>query len=93
MFAELAPALKRIDDDVEYRKDLYRRLYSPSLHNAARLTHCDRAQIQASGSYVHIDGSAVFDGVSGVACSVRGHNPPDYVRELNELDDPPVATN
>src|SRR5262249_41359870 len=93
MFAEIATELKKIADDVVYRNDLYRQLYSPSLANAARLTHCDRASIRASGSYVHIDGAAVFDGVSGVACSVRGHNPPEYVRELKELDQPAHVAN
>jgi acetylornithine/succinyldiaminopimelate/putrescine aminotransferase len=34
---------------------------------------------------VRINGRAIFDGVSGVACSVRGHNPPTYAEELAGL--------
>ena len=28
------------------------------------------------------DGRPIFDGVSGVACSFRGHNPATYVDEM-----------
>ncbi len=84
-FATLAPQLNRIVTDVDFRNDLYRKLYSPALRKAARLTRCDRAKIQASGSYVHVDGKPIFDAVSGVACSVRGHNPTGYVQETESV--------
>ncbi len=83
--AALAPELARAETDLKYRGDLYRRLYSASLYKAARLTGCDTADVRAAGSYVHIDGRAIFDGVSGVACSVRGHNPPTYLEDLETL--------
>jgi acetylornithine/succinyldiaminopimelate/putrescine aminotransferase len=80
--ASLAPELRRVEADLKYRGELYRRLYSPSLYKAARLTGCDTADVRAAGGFVYVDGRAIFDGVSGVACSVRGHNPPGYAEEL-----------
>ena len=64
---------------------LFRRSYSPSLANAIAATGFDTANIRAEGPYVFVDGRKVFDGVSGVACSVRGHNPPTYADEMNAL--------
>ena len=85
-FAALAPRLTRLEADLDYRNELYGRLYSPSLRKAARLTRCDRAAIQASGGYVLVDGKPIFDAVSGVACSVRGHNPEGYVQDIEGID-------
>ena len=69
------------------RMRLFRRLYSPSLANAIKATGFDTPNIRAEGSFVFVDGRQVFDGVSGVACSVRGHNPPTYAEEMAALAD------
>src|SRR5262249_31044138 len=41
----------------------------------------------AAGHYVTVGGHRIFDGIAGIACSMRGHNPPEYVREIAELPD------
>ena len=48
---------------------------------ATRRTFAPRA------TYVYVAGRKVLDGVGGVACSVRGHNPPGYAEEMNALGD------
>lgn len=79
--------LARIESDVELRRSLFRRLYSPSLASAIAMTGCDTANVTVAGHYVRIDDRTVLDAVGGVACSVRGHNPPAYVEELIALAD------
>jgi acetylornithine/succinyldiaminopimelate/putrescine aminotransferase len=80
--ASLARELEQIRTDPRVRADLFRRLYSPSLYRAIRATGFDTADVRAAGDFAFADGRPVFDAVSGVACSVRGHNPPTYVEEL-----------
>ncbi len=79
--------LAQVEADVELRRSLFRRLYSPSLASAIAMTGCNTANVCAAGHYVRIDGRKVLDAVGGVACSVRGHNPPAYVEELEALAD------
>jgi acetylornithine/succinyldiaminopimelate/putrescine aminotransferase len=61
-------------------------LYSPSLVNAMTMTECDTPKVRADGHYVYVDDRKIFDAVAGVACSVRGHNPPTYADEMAALD-------
>jgi acetylornithine/succinyldiaminopimelate/putrescine aminotransferase len=82
--AEVARDLERIDADPAYRAAVFRRLYSPSLLKAIRMSGFDTPNVEADGDFVVADGQRVFDGVSGVACSIRGHNPSTYVTELTE---------
>jgi acetylornithine/succinyldiaminopimelate/putrescine aminotransferase len=77
--------LERIQADVSYRKQLFRKLYSPSLARAASFTGWDRKTVRASGHYVCVDSRPVFDAVAGVACSIRGHNPPGFCNEIADL--------
>jgi acetylornithine/succinyldiaminopimelate/putrescine aminotransferase len=86
-WAGVAPELERIRTDRTYRGDLFRRLYSPSLYRAIRATGFDTPDVRAAGDFVFVGGRRVFDAVSGVACSVRGHNPATYADEMTELDD------
>jgi acetylornithine/succinyldiaminopimelate/putrescine aminotransferase len=83
--AALAPDLEKIENDLETCRDLFRRLYSPSLHRAIRATGFDTADIRATGSFVQVSGRQIFDAVSGVACSIRGHNPATYAEEIERL--------
>jgi acetylornithine/succinyldiaminopimelate/putrescine aminotransferase len=78
--------LKRIDADMAYRGDVFRRLYSPSLYKAIRTTGYDTGDVRAIGDSVTCNGQAVFDAVGGVACSIRGHNPTGYVDELERQE-------
>jgi acetylornithine/succinyldiaminopimelate/putrescine aminotransferase len=83
--AKIADEVRAIEADPNLCLKLFRRLYSPSLANAIAATGFDTPNIRAEGSFVFVDGRQVFDGVSGVACSVRGHNPPTYAEEMHEL--------
>ncbi|MCS6851013.1 MAG: aminotransferase class III-fold pyridoxal phosphate-dependent enzyme [Gemmataceae bacterium] len=81
----LAPEFQRIEDEPAHAVELLGRLYSPSLARIIRSAGWTTARVQAEGSAVFVNGQRVFDGVSGVACSVRGHNPPSYVANLERL--------
>ncbi len=85
--AALAPDLARIAADRSFCGDIFRRLYSPSLYRMIRMAGFDGADVRAAGDFVSVDGRNIFDAVSGVACSIRGHNPPGYVEELEHLDE------
>jgi acetylornithine/succinyldiaminopimelate/putrescine aminotransferase len=80
--AGLAADLQRIETDMKYRGEVFRKLYSPSLYKAIRTTGYDTPNVRAQGHFVINDGRKVFDGVSGVACSIRGHNPWTYTEEI-----------
>jgi acetylornithine/succinyldiaminopimelate/putrescine aminotransferase len=80
--ATLARDLKRIGTSSNMRRDCFRRLYSPSLCRTIRAAGFDTADVRARGDFILVDDRRVFDAVSGVACSVRGHNPAGYVEEL-----------
>jgi acetylornithine/succinyldiaminopimelate/putrescine aminotransferase len=80
--ADVDVELERICTDLTQRGELFRRLYSPSLHKAIRMTGCESTGVRAAGHYVEVNGRRVFDAVSGVACSIRGHNPPNYAEEI-----------
>jgi acetylornithine/succinyldiaminopimelate/putrescine aminotransferase len=85
--ATVAADLERIEGDLWFRRLLFRMLFSPSLHGAIRATGFDVPRVRAAGDFVHSSGRRVFDAVSGVACSVRGHNPTGYVAEMEALGD------
>jgi acetylornithine/succinyldiaminopimelate/putrescine aminotransferase len=80
--ASLAQDLEKITTDLGVRRDLFRRLYSPSLYRAIRTTGFDTADVRAAGDFAIVKGRRIFDAVSGVACSVRGHNPSTYAAEI-----------
>lgn len=63
----------------------FQRLFSPSLGKLIAAAGLDRADVTAHGHYVHAGASRLFDGVGGVACSLRGHNPETWCRELEQL--------
>ena len=90
--------LQKIEADLAARHDAYRRLYSPSLSKLISVTGFDRGEVKASGHFVTVCGGGsagdaespkrrIFDGVAGVACSLRGHNPPDFVDEIRQTVD------
>lgn len=64
------------------RHRVYQTLYSPTLSNVIATTGFDRADPAASGHFVRVGRRSVLDGVAGVACSVRGHNPACYPDEI-----------
>src|SRR5262249_24217306 len=82
-----AGALNRIIDDIKYRSNSYRHLYSPSLAKLISAVNLEQTSMRASGHYIEAAGRRWFDAVAGVACSIRGHNPPAYVNELPHTGD------
>jgi acetylornithine/succinyldiaminopimelate/putrescine aminotransferase len=83
--ASLAGELETIGSDIQVRWEMYKRLYSPSLARMIRTTGFDAADVYAQGNYVSVGRQRIFDAVSGVACSVRGHNPVGYTEEIAAL--------
>jgi acetylornithine/succinyldiaminopimelate/putrescine aminotransferase len=85
--ASVAPDLEKIQDHRGDCKELFRKLYSPALYRAICATGFDEGDVRATGDFVFVNGHRIFDCVSGVACSIRGHNPPSYVEEIDALPD------
>jgi acetylornithine/succinyldiaminopimelate/putrescine aminotransferase len=86
-FAQMAKELERLRYDLAFRKSLFARLYNPSLARATAAVGWDRRELRASGHYIQVQQRQVFDAVGGVACSIRGHNPPHFLEELQGLAD------
>ena len=84
--AGLSEELDAIRSDPEICKSLFGKLYSPSLHKTIAVLGLDTLNVHAAGHYVVAKGRRIFDGVGGVACSMRGHNPETYVAELAALE-------
>jgi acetylornithine/succinyldiaminopimelate/putrescine aminotransferase len=80
-------ALRRIETDLEFRRECFGESYSPSLARLISAVDLDQRAMHAVGNYIEVSGGKLFDGVAGVACSVRGHNPPAYADELNVAED------
>jgi acetylornithine/succinyldiaminopimelate/putrescine aminotransferase len=87
----VAADLRRIETDMEFRGERFRSLYSPSLCRLIRATGFNTPDVRAAGNFVHVNGRPIFDAVSGVACSIRGHNPATYAAEMAELDRLPAC--
>ena len=83
-----ADDLNAISDDLARRGDAFRRYYNPSLYRLIRAAGFETKEIRAEGGFALVDGRPVLDYVGGVACSLRGHNPPSYVDELREAPRP-----
>jgi acetylornithine/succinyldiaminopimelate/putrescine aminotransferase len=82
----LASRLERMRKDPAFCLSLLGKLYSPFLASAIRSLGMDTPHVHAAGHHVSADDRHIFDCVAGVACSVRGHNPPSYVDEVMALD-------
>jgi acetylornithine/succinyldiaminopimelate/putrescine aminotransferase len=80
--ASQAATLARIESDPAFRRSTFESLFSRSLSRLAAATGGDHEPVRAAGHYFSLRGSRVFDAVAGVACSIRGHNPPTYSQEL-----------
>lgn len=78
----LQPQFQQILSSPAARHDVYQRLYSPSLSRLIRTTEFDLDEPTASGHDITIGDRRIFDGVAGVACSLRGHNPPELCFEV-----------
>jgi acetylornithine/succinyldiaminopimelate/putrescine aminotransferase len=86
-----ADDLRAVAADLSRRGDAFRRHYNPSLYRLIRAAGFETKDIRASGGFVMVNGRPILDFVGGVACSVRGHNPPSYADDLKTSppgDDP-----
>lgn len=81
----LADELTALERDPERRRRTFAELYSPSLVALVRAAGLERVELRAEGHYVLAGERRCFDLVAGVACSVRGHNPPGYLSELEAV--------
>lgn len=84
-------SLDGVRTDPGRRGDWFRRYYHPALFRLIRTTGFDTGDVRAAGSFVIVDGRRIFDGVSGVACSFRGHNPTGYLDEMKRFPSLPAA--
>jgi acetylornithine/succinyldiaminopimelate/putrescine aminotransferase len=80
-FDRLAGDVRGLLDDLSRRGDAFRRHYNPSLFRLIRAAGFETTDVRASGSFVVANGQPIYDVVGGVACSMRGHNPPTYLDE------------
>ena len=76
---------QRILTDLAPRGDCFRRYYNPALFRLIRATGFYARNVRAAGSFVVVNGRPIFDAVSGVASSFRGHNPAAYTEEMKTL--------
>lgn len=79
-------ALRAIAGDTRSCKQVLTRLYNPSLCKTITTLGMDTLDASATGHYVRVGGRRIFDGISGIACSIRGHNPPGYREAMRRLE-------
>ena len=84
-YARLAPERERVTEDRAYRAFLFSRLYNPALARLTASVGWDVPGLRAMGHYIHVRERPIFDAVAGVACSIRGHNPPHFRQEIESL--------
>jgi acetylornithine/succinyldiaminopimelate/putrescine aminotransferase len=87
--ATVAVELGWIERDPGHCAALLGALYSPSLRRAINVLGFASPDTHAAGHYVEAAGRKIFDGVAGVASSIRGHNPEAYPEEIAGLGDLP----
>ncbi len=85
--------LQEARTDLARRAEWFRRYYNPSLYRLIRATGFSTEAVRATGSFVVVNSRPIFDAVSGVACSFRGHNPAAYGDELKTLGHVPPRKN
>jgi acetylornithine/succinyldiaminopimelate/putrescine aminotransferase len=85
-YRQLLPSLKPLLVDHDLLHKTFRDLFSSSLAKLISLAGYDQDDVTASGHYIRVGNKRIFDGVGGVACSLRGHNPTDWAKEIRELD-------
>jgi acetylornithine/succinyldiaminopimelate/putrescine aminotransferase len=85
-YRQLLPSLKPLLVDHDLLHKTFRELFSASLAKLISLAGYDQDDVTASGHYIRVGNKRIFDGVGGVACSLRGHNPTDWAKEIREFD-------
>jgi acetylornithine/succinyldiaminopimelate/putrescine aminotransferase len=83
LYSCIAEKLEQIKTNLSYRMEVFGRLYSPSLVRMIRASGFLHEQVRASGDFIQVGEKRIFDAVAGVACSIRGHNNPNYLSEID----------
>jgi acetylornithine/succinyldiaminopimelate/putrescine aminotransferase len=86
--SQLQPELERIRREPAHCVALLGALYSPFLARTIPAVGFATNDIRAEGHYVSVEGKRIFDGVAGIACSIRGHNPEPYADEIKQAPPP-----
>ena len=86
-FQQHASVLGQIEEDLDFRLEMFRSLYNTSLVKLMKAVGFNQSSLTVEGHYIKDGTREVFDGVAGVACSVRGHNPESYVSEVSAMPD------
>ncbi|MEZ6033863.1 MAG: aminotransferase class III-fold pyridoxal phosphate-dependent enzyme [Planctomycetaceae bacterium] len=92
-FDRIQTSLKPIQTNPQLLKKQFRELYNPALCRLISGTGFDADEVLASRHYVRVGTRSYFDGIGGVACSLRGHNPGSWVSEMKALDAVPNCRN
>ncbi len=88
-FRELEPRFRALSADRGLLRRTFRTLFSPALARLTAAAGFDSDDVTASGHYLRVGSKKCFDGVGGVACSLRGHNPDTWVSEIQALESNP----
>jgi acetylornithine/succinyldiaminopimelate/putrescine aminotransferase len=86
-FRRHAEEFRALLEDLTKRGDAFRRYYNPALYRLIRAAGLETKDVRGAGSFVVADGRPIFDVVGGVACSLRGHNPPTYADETQSTSE------
>ncbi len=81
-FNQIRPALQLLLVDQEKLLRAFRDMFSPSLARMITAAGFADEEVTASGHFFRAGSRRIFDGVAGVACSLRGHNPQTWVSEM-----------
>lgn len=90
VFLQLQPLLKPLLVDHERLRKTFRDLFNPALARLISAAGFEANDVTASGHYVRVGEKSYFDGVGGVACSLRGHNPDTWVSEIEAMSSAPM---
>lgn len=85
LHARLRPRLDALTVDSRALLKWFRKLYHPTLGRTISGTGFDSPDVTASGHYVRRNNRRYFDGIAGVACSLRGHNPESWADDMRRL--------
>lgn len=84
----LSVEMRRVHRDLSSLGEMYRRHFNPGLFRLIRAAGFETRDVRTSGAFIVVNGQPIYDVVGGVACSIRGHNPPTYVEETTAAEGP-----
>ncbi|MBL8819843.1 MAG: aminotransferase class III-fold pyridoxal phosphate-dependent enzyme [Planctomyces sp.] len=82
VYGKIESDIERFRHDVNACLEQIGSLYSPTLRRTILRTGFQREPVTTDGHFIRIGKQQIYDGVAGVACSIRGHNPPNWATEI-----------